>query len=156
MTLIYISAARVINAPAADIYAVLSDYRVGHNAILPKPYFEEMIVEAGGRGAGTMIRVRMRIFGQEFRYHQRVTEPEPGRLLVETDVDTGLSSSFTLEPLNGGSQTRVTVQSEFKLSPGVKGWLERLVNPPITRHIFNQELRNLEDYLKTQSVPAGD
>jgi hypothetical protein len=156
MTVIYITAARVIDAPAADIYAVLSDYRVGHNAILPKPYFQEMMVEEGGRGEGTMIRVRMRIFGQEFRYHQRVTEPEPGCLLVETDVDTGLSSSFTLEPLNGGRQTRVTIQSEFRLSPGFKGWMERLMNPPITRHIFNRELRNLEDYLKTQPVHAGD
>lgn len=117
-------------------------------AILPQPYFTELIVEQGGQGAGTMLRTSMNVFGQEFHYHQLVTEPEPGRVLVETDVDTGQWSSFTLEPLNAGSQTRVTINSAFPASPGFKGLMERLFNPIITRRIFAQELSNLNEYVQ--------
>ena len=143
----------IIDGRPEDIYAVIADYQVGHPAILPKPYFTELTVEAGGQGAGTLLRTSMTIFGQDFHYHQRVSEPEPGRVLLETDVDTGQWSSFTLEPLNGGSQTRVTITAEFPASPGFKGLMERLFNPIVTRRIFQQELQNLNEYMQTRSTP---
>ncbi len=149
---IVVSASDVINARPEEIYAILSDYRVGHAAILPKPYFAEMIVEQGGQGAGTIFRLKMNVFGQESRFHQIVTEPEPGRLLVETDMNTRQFSSFTLEPLNGGAQTRVTIHSEFPASPGIKGMMEKLMQPPIVRYIFKKELRNLADYVRDKTV----
>ncbi len=147
--MIHVEASDIIHAPAADIYAILSDYQVGHQAILPKPYFTAMIVETGGQGAGTILQTSMTVMGQDFHYHQIVSEPEPGRVLVETDLDTGQWSSFTLEPLGDGSQTRVTITSEFPASPGFKGIMERLFTPRFTRPIFMQELRNLNDYVQT-------
>jgi hypothetical protein len=147
---ILVETSDVIDARPEEIYAVISDYRVGHPAILPKPYFTNLTVESGGQGAGTVVHTHMKIFGQAFYYHQVVSEPEPGRVLVETDMNTGQFSSFTLEPLNNGQQTRVTIKSVFKASPGFKGWMERWMNPPVSRRIFQQELRNLADYLHTQ------
>lgn len=148
MSEIRVEASDVINAKPEDVYAVISDYRIGHPAILPKPYFTGLVVEEGGQGAGSILRTSMSIFGQEFHYHQIVSEPEPGRILVETDVNTGQWSSFTLEPLNSGSQTRVTITAAFPASSGFKGLMERLFNPMITRRIFQQELRNLDEYVQ--------
>jgi hypothetical protein len=150
MSNIHAEASAVIEAPSAQIYAILADYHQAHPAILPKPYFAEIHVEEGGRGAGTIFRLRMNVLGREQLFREVVTEPEPGRLLVETDLYTGQASSFRLEPLDGGQRTRVTIATDFKASPGLAGVMERLLNPPITRRIFQQELRNLAEYAARQ------
>jgi hypothetical protein len=155
MSMIRSEASAVIDARPEELYAVVSDYRVGHPAILPKPYFTELTVEKGGQGAGTVIRTRMKVFGREYAFHQAVTEPEPGRVLVETDMDTGQFSSFTFEPLNAGKQTRVTIKAENPASPGIVGLLERLTQPAFNRRLFQQELRNLADYVRRKNAPAN-
>ncbi len=152
MSMIHSEASAVIDARPEELYAVVSDYHVGHPAILPKPYFTELTVEKGGQGEGTIIRTRLKAFGREFSFHQVVTEPEPGRLLVETDMDTGQFSSFTFEPLNGGKQTRVTIIAENPASPGFTGFLERLTQPAFNRRLFQQELRNLADYVRSKNA----
>lgn len=152
MGLMRVQSSAVIPARPEAIYAVLADYREAHPAILPKPYFTELKVEEGGQGAGTVIHVRMKVFGIESEFHQIVSEPEPGRVLAETDLNTGLISTFTVEPLNGGGQSRVTITTEFNPRPGFMGFMERLFNPPIMRRIFNQELQNLADYVSGQAA----
>jgi ribosome-associated toxin RatA of RatAB toxin-antitoxin module len=152
MGLMRVESSAVIPARPEAIYAVLADYREAHPAILPKPYFTELKVEEGGQGAGTVIHVRMKVFGVESEFHQIVSEPEPGRVLAETDLNTGLTSTFTVEPLNGGGQSRVTIATEFNPRPGFMGFMERLFNPPIMRRIFNQELQNLADYVGDQAA----
>ena len=150
-----VQTAMVIDARPEDLYAIVSDYRVGHPAILPKPYFTVLTVEKGGVGAGSLLMTRLKAWGQEFSYHQLVTEPEPGRRIVETDVDTGQFSSFTFDPLDGGKRTKVTIFSEFPASPGIKGFLERLTQPPFVRRLYTQELRNLAAYVQSkQAVPV--
>lgn len=146
---------KVIAAPAEAIYAVISDYQVGHPAILPKPWFGELFVEKGGKGAGTVIRFQTKVMGVTQQFHQLVTEPQPGRVLLETDIETGQWSRFTLEPLDGGAQTRVTITAEFPLSGGFKGFMERLMNPPIARRMFKQELENLAAYVAQQRAQQG-
>lgn len=155
MSLLTVDVSKEINARPQDVYAVIADYKVGHPAILPKPYFTELTVEEGGQGAGTVLRLRMNVYGQEFHYHQIVTEPEPGRVLVETDLDTGLYSKFIFEPLDGGQRTRVTISAQFKISAGLKGLMERLFTPMVVRGIFNQELDNLAAYVRRQPAPVG-
>jgi hypothetical protein len=152
MSTVPAAATAVIPAPAEQIYAVLADYRHAHPAILPKPYFADLRVEAGGQGAGTIFRLRMNVLGTVSDFHEVVSEPEPGRQLVETDFNTGQSSSFTLEPLAGGQATRVTIATEFPARPGLAGLMARLVNPLITRHIFKQELANLGAYVQGQQI----
>lgn len=48
MNQMHIEQAAVIDAHPQEVYAVISDYRVGHQAILPRPFFSEMIVKQGG------------------------------------------------------------------------------------------------------------
>lgn len=59
MTTSHLSVARVIDAPPDRVYALIADYRSGHPRILPKAYFKELVVEQGGVGAGTVVRVLM-------------------------------------------------------------------------------------------------
>ena len=146
---IVVEASDVIQAPAAKVYAVLADYREGHPAILPKPYFRDLTVEKGGRGAGTVIRVNMEVMGLEQRYHMAVSEPEPGRVLVERDAAAGVTTTFTVSPLNGGSRSLVTIATESRPSPGLRGLVERLINPSVARRIYKQELKQLAEYMRS-------
>jgi hypothetical protein len=156
MTTVHAQASAIVPAPAADIYHILADYRHAHPAILPKPYFEELVVEEGGHGAGTIFRLRMNVLGSKRLFHEVVTEPVPGRVLVETDHATGQTSTFTLEPLGDGRQTRVTISTDFPARPGLAGLLERWLNPPITRHIFRQELELLAQYVEARQIWEGE
>jgi hypothetical protein len=140
-------ASALIDASPAAIHAIIADYRVGHPAILPKPYFTELTVEKGGFGAGTVIHVGMKVWGRSLHFHQSVSEPEPGRTLDETDMDTGQFTRFTFEPVNGRTQTRVTIASEFPVKAGIMGWLEKMTQPSVARRLYQQELRNLAEYV---------
>jgi hypothetical protein len=85
----HVSESRIIGAPPETIYAILADYREGHPSILPQPYFKSLTVEEGGVGANTVLRVAMEVYGDKREFRLRVTEPEPGRVLMEEDPDAG-------------------------------------------------------------------
>lgn len=148
----------VINARPEAVYAVFSDYRVAHQAVLPKPYFTEMLVTRGGQGAGTETLLKMTIFGQNFTYHQVVTEPEPGRVLMETDHEQNVVTTFTFDPVGDGSQTHLTIVTEMPSKPGVSGWIESMITPRVMGNIYKKEVGLLKDYLRQQAStgqPAG-
>jgi hypothetical protein len=126
MSQMHVEMSAVIDAKPEDVYAVMSDYKVGHAAILPKPYFVSMDVEEGGRGAGTVARVKMKVMGVEANYRMLVSEPEPGRILIETDPKAGVTTIFTFDSLDRGSRTRLTFATEMQASPGFKGFVEKL------------------------------
>src|SRR5215207_2345735 len=105
MRTIHAEEIQVINARPEVIYAVLADYHQGHPAIVPKEYFQEVKVEKGGIGAGTEILIRMKVLGRETVSRQVISEPEPGRVLVEAEPDGRVKTTFTIDPVNGGSQS---------------------------------------------------
>lgn len=92
--------------------------------------------------------------GVERVFHLTVTEPEPGRVLHEADVDAGVATSFVVGPMNGGTQSRVTIISDMKSAAGLMGVMERWLTPPMIRRIFQQELNQLNDYARTKTVLA--
>ena len=147
MSLIHAEASDVIEARPEKVYAILADYRAGHPAILPQSYFTDIMVEQGGQGAGTIVRTHMQVMGTKMNYHLIVNEPQPGHVLMEKDNELGVTTTFTVDSLNGGSQSRVTIATDAAVSPGIKGWLERLFNPPVMRRIYRQELRQLAEYV---------
>jgi hypothetical protein len=153
MSHIHVEASDVIDASPKVIYAILTDYRKGHPAILPKPYFTDLTVVKGGKGAGSVILVRMRVLGVEAAYTMEVSEPEPDRVLVEADENAGVTTTFTVDPLDGGTKSRVTIATDMKASPGFKGFLEKLITPRITRSIYKKELRQLADYVGGKPTP---
>jgi uncharacterized protein YndB with AHSA1/START domain len=138
-----VEASTIIAAPPERVYRIIADYRRGHPAILPPRYFTEMEVIEGGYGAGTVITVRMNVFGTEVTYQMTVSEPEPGRILQEEDASAGVATTFTVDPVDDGGRSRVTISTTAVTAPGLRGWLEKLLNPVITRRIYREELERL-------------
>jgi hypothetical protein len=137
-----VKASSKVNAPAEVVYGIIADYRNGHPQILPRKYFEWLEVEQGGRGAGTVIRFQMRVLGQTRVLRAAITEPDPGRVLVETDTSgEGPVTTFTVEP--EGSDAHVTFSTELSSAGGLLGVVERLVLKRLLRRIYARELEQL-------------
>ena len=133
------------NAAAAKVYSILADYRNHHPHILPRNYFTGLKVLEGGRGAGTRFQATMRVLGKETDFRMLVTEPQPGRMLAETDMDNDLITTFTVRP-KGENRTEVEIATRWTRKRGLAGQMERLFVPSLLRRIYRQELRQLEEY----------
>lgn len=151
MSQIHSHASRVIEAPPEAVYAVLADYNISHPAILPKHVFSGLVVEQGGVGAGTVVRVTMAAMGTKQELHVIVSEPEPGRVLIESDPQTGMTTTFTVEPLEAGRHSQVTIAADAPASPGLEGWVERMVTPAL----LWDELRLLGEYVHKAQGAGG-
>jgi hypothetical protein len=138
-----VSASALIPAPPAKVYALIADYRSGHPRILPKPYFVSLTVEQGGTGAGTVITFQMKLMGRLQTFHAVVAEPEPGRILTETDTDTGAVTTFTVEPNAGGQQTFVTITTDTQVPGGPAGLIQGWLTTWLLRPIYVKELAQL-------------
>lgn len=137
---------QVIDAPPATVWRILSDYRTHHPNILPKPAFERLDVEKGGQGAGTLIRVGMKVMGARTTLRMAVTEPEPGRVLQEADPAAGVVTTFTITPVDGGKRSDVRIATEWAPKKGIQGLVERLLNPRVARSLYKKQLKLLEQY----------
>lgn len=155
MSIIRAEVTDIIDARPEDVYAVIADYHTGHPAILPKPEFTDLTVEEGGRGAGTVIRFGMNVMGRTREFRAVVSEPEPGRVLVETYPESASKTTFTVEPLAGGQQSKVTIATDQPASPGLMGMIEKLTTPPFLRNIYKKELRQLAEVLRSRGNPTS-
>ena len=73
----------------------------------------------------------------------RVSEPQPGRTLVETGED--VETTFTIEPTRVRHRVRFDTTIE---AGGVEGLLTRLFVGRLLRPIYADELRRLEDHTR--------
>ena len=147
------TATALIPAPTHTVYAIIADYRDGHPRILPRPPFVSLEVEKGGRGAGTIVRFEMSSFGRTQAFRATITEPEPGRVLVETTDDGGPVTTFTVDPRVDGQHAQVTIATEGALGNGWLAWLERALTVRYLQGIYAQELAWLA---KLAAEPAGE
>jgi hypothetical protein len=145
MTQNRVEASGVVHAPAAVVYAILADYRHGHPAILPRPYFTGLEVEEGGQGAGTIAVAHMNVYGNIQSFRLKVSEPQPGRVLSEVDTNTGMVTTFTVEP-RGADQSEVTIATAMPVKNAIAAFFERLITVPIMRRIYHEELKVLARY----------
>ncbi len=146
------SATAVIQARPQELYAIIADYHHGHPQIIPKPPFVSLEVEEGGIGAGTVVLVFMRMLGQNQTLRGVVTEPEPGRVLVET-YDTGSATTFIVDPHPDGQQATVTILTVMVKRPGLGGLLESWFVPRFLRPVYVRELAQLGQVAQTQWRP---
>ena len=129
-----------MDAPPDRVYAIIADYHNGHPHILPKQ-FRNLTVEKGGVGAGTIIRFEVRALGQTQRFRGFVTEPEPGRVLVEEYVEPAASkTTFFVEKAASGSGTRVTFTTHMTSRDGLAGALERFISTRFMKKLYAEEL----------------
>ena len=142
MAEIHVTSTAVIPAPPPVVYGVIADYRRGHPSILPPKYFRNLQVMEGGIGAGTRITFLVRVLGRTHRLFARVSEPEPGRRLDETYPDTGMVTTFTVDPEGAGKRSRVTITTAYTKA-GLAGWFEGWVMPRFLRTVYAAELNML-------------
>lgn len=145
MAQLFASVTYRFNAPAAKVYSILADYRNHHPHILPPKYFAGLKVLEGGRGAGTIFRATMRVLGKKTDFRMLVTEPQPGRMLAEIDLDNELITTFTVRP-KGENRTEVEISTRWTGKRGLAGVMERLFIPALLERIYRQELYQLEKY----------
>ena len=69
-----------------------------------------------------------------------ITEPEPGRRLVETLTD-GIVTTFVVEPVDE-QRRRLTITTDCA-KPGLRGWFERLLAPGYLRKVYVAELAQI-------------
>lgn len=138
-----VSASAIIPARRERVYSLLANYNDGHTRIVPKQ-LSGLTVEQGGVGAGTVIRFQMSVLGKKQTFRAAISEPEPGRVLVETDLETnGAVTTFTVDAGNAPADSRVTISTAVPVRSGFPGWLEKSFATLLLRPIYKQELTNL-------------
>ena len=135
-----VSAGARIDAPPDRVYAIIADYRNGHPRILPKQ-FGPLSVDEGGYGAGTVIRCSIIIMGRKMPFRAAISEPRPGRVLVESIEGPNPSvTTFTVEPGPTGQESDVTISTEVPARGGLAGMIERFITTRMLRPIYKDEL----------------
>ena len=141
-------ATRIINAPAETIYNIIADFRNQHGQILPTQYFKALEVEEGGFGAGTITRFQMTLLGQTKSFRTLITEPEPGRVLIETDIQSGTPTTFTVSPLEDGDGSRVEIATELRS----ENMAENLIGKFMLQKVYRAELELLARQAEKQAL----
>ena len=118
-----------------------------HPRFLP-PAFSDFKVEEGGVGAGTVTSFAVTAGGRTRNYRMRVTEPEPGRTLVESDANSSLVNTFNVEPQ--GDKSLVRISTSWDGAAGIGGFFERTFAPRALQRMFLDELERLNAYAVDQ------
>jgi uncharacterized protein YndB with AHSA1/START domain len=144
MSTVHVSAEKTIAAPAETVYGYLADMSV-HPHFLPDA-FSDFQVESGGVGAGTVTRFKVTAGGRTRDYRMELSEPEPGRVLVESDTNSSLVTTFTVTPQGDSSQ--VQISTTWDGAGGVGGFFERIFAPRTMHGIYMDELERLDAYAR--------
>lgn len=157
-----VAASARIAAPAARVYAIIADYREGHPRIVPPRWFGPIAVERGGVGAGTVIRFTMKLLSETRELRGEVSEPQPGRLLIERYADTDTTTSFTVEAdppssgaRDGAGACTVTIATDFPRRDGLLGRVEAFLTGRFLRRVYIEELALLRSVAKSASAGAS-
>lgn len=138
-----ITASATIPARRERVYSLIANYRDGHPRIAPKQ-LSDIVVEEGGIGAGTVIRYQLSILGKKRMFRATVAEPEPGRVLVETNLGTnGAVTRFVVDPGSAPADSHVTISTELPVRDGVLGFVEKTLATLLLRPLYVKELENL-------------
>ena len=147
MATILVSAERTVDAPPDAVYGYIADMREHHPQFLPSA-FSDFQVESGGVGEGTITRFTVTAGGRARQYRMKVAEPEPGRVLTESDTGSSLVTTTTVTPQGGRSL--VTISTTWQGAGGIGGFFERLFAPQAMRGIYTDELERLDSYARAQ------
>ena len=147
MAEVYVCTEGLVGAPADRVYQLIADHREHHPKFLPAN-FSNFEIEQGGVGAGTITTFTITAGSRSRNYRMRVEEPEPGRVMTESDTTSSLMTTWTVTP--EGEHARVRIETRWDGASGVAGFFERVFAPPAMRRIYNDELRRLDRYAREQ------
>jgi uncharacterized protein YndB with AHSA1/START domain len=146
MAKVQASAERMIDAAAEKVYGYLADMH-RHAHFLP-PEFSDFQVVEGGVGAGSVTTFAVTAGGRTRTYRMQVSEPVPGRTLVESDANSSLVTTFNVEPQGGKSLVRIS--TSWDGAGGIGGFFEKTFAPKAMRRIYLDELDRLNTYAVAQ------
>ena len=138
-----------VGAPAPVAYRVIAD-DAHHRHILPAGFSDFEVLE-GGVGAGTLHRFKVTAGGREREFVMRVDEPEPGRVISETDQNSSLVTTFTVSPA-GETACAVRIETQWNGAGGIGGFFERTFAPRVMRKMYAEELAKLDAYAREQAA----
>lgn len=138
------SAERTIDAPPDAVYRYIADMHQ-HAQFLP-PEFSDFQVEEGGVGEGTVTTFTVTAGGRTRHYRMRVSEPAPGRTLVESDANSSLVTTYNVEPQGGTSLVRIS--TNWDGASGIGGFFERTFAPKAMHRIYATALDRLNAYAR--------
>jgi len=138
-----------IDAPPSRVYSIVADYHQHHPRILPPEYFKAIRVDEGGIGAGTRLTVTMRVLGTTQTFQHNVSEPEPGRVLVESDAEGYSVTTFVVDAADSRRASVPSITTEFTARKnGFPGRIERYLTRRILNRIYEKELALISAYAK--------
>ena len=150
MAKVVASAERNIDAPADKVYSYLADMNL-HQRLLPSA-FSDFKVEQGGVGAGTVTSFKITAGGRTRSYRMQVTEPDPGRTLVESDTGSSLVTTYNVTPQ--GDKSLVSITTSWDGASGIGGFFERTFAPRALRGIYAESLDKLNTYATSNPKPT--
>src|SRR3954464_11344256 len=119
-----------VGAPAELTYRLIAD-DTHHQRFLPDSFSDFQTLE-GGVGAGTVHRFKVAAGpGRSREMTMRVDEPEPGRVITESDVDSSMITTFTVTPAGAGC--RVGIETTWDGAGGDGGFFEGPFAPRMMR-----------------------
>lgn len=148
MGTIHVEQEGAVGAPADLTYRLIAD-DAHHVRFLPDCFSDFETVE-GGVGAGTVHRFKVEAGGRTREYLMRVDEPQPGRVITETDANSSLVTTFTVTP--AGDACTVKIETTWQGAGGVGGFFERTFAPKAMRKIYADELARLDAYARSQAT----
>ena len=127
------------------VYQYLADMHV-HARLLPRPFYDFQ-VEEGGVGAGSVVGFKISFAGGVRQLRMQVSEPEPGRTVVQTDTSgSGLVITFHRDPATraGAGEHHL----HFNGETGVAGFVERIIAPRRLHRVYTEELARLNAHAR--------
>ena len=150
MGTIHVAQEGQIGAPADLTYRLIAD-DTHHQRFLPEGFSDFETLE-GGVGAGTLHSFKIDAGRRVREYRMRVAEPEPGRVLTESDESSSLVTTFTVTP--SGETCVVKIETQWTGAGGVGGFFERTFAPKVMAEMYADELSRLDTYAREQAAAA--
>ena len=104
------------------------------------------------------MRFKSRVLGVEKAFYQRVSEPEPGKVIVEQDIEAGQNfiTTFTVNPVEEGQKSHVVISTTLNASPGLKGLVEQVIISTFNPRIYREELTLLEAVAQQRNTTVAE
>jgi hypothetical protein len=96
-----------------------------------------------------VVSFKTTVAGRTQSYRVQVTEPVPGRVMVETDTDRDLVTTFTVTP--DGEHCKVKLETTYEGASGIAGFFERLLAPRLLRKLYAEELAITDRYARERA-----
>lgn len=150
MAKITVSQEGAVGAPADFTYKLIADDN-HHRHFLPEGITDFKTLERGV-GRGTVHSFTLTAGKRVREYVMEVGEPEPGRVITETDQSSSLVTTFTVTP--DGDTCRVEIRTEWDGAAGVGGFFERTFAPKVMEKMYAEQIALLDRYA-SNLVAAG-